>query len=83
MPAFFEKLDAYEGDPATKAALELLILTAVRPGELRGARWKEIDDSKSLWRIPAERMKMATEHLVPLSTQALEALRKRLPADQR
>ncbi len=71
MPAFFGKLDGYEGDPSTKAALELLILTAVRPGELRGARWKEIDDSRSLWRIPAERMKMAAEHLVPLSTQAL------------
>ena len=57
MPAFFGKLDAYEGDPSTKAALELLILTAVRPGELRGARWKEIDSSRSQWRIPAERMK--------------------------
>ena len=53
MPAFFRKLDAYDGDPSTKAALELLILTAVRPGELRGARWNEIDDSRSLWRIPA------------------------------
>ena len=74
MPALFGKLDAYEGDPSTKAALELLILTAVRPGELRGARWKEIDDSRSLWRIPAERMKMGAEHLVPLSTQALTVL---------
>jgi integrase len=74
MPAFFGKLDSYEGDPSTKAALELLILTAVRPGELRGARWKEIEDSRALWRIPAARMKMATEHLVPLSTQALAIL---------
>jgi integrase len=74
MPAFFRKLDAYDGDPSTKAALELLILTAVRPGELRGARWKEIDEARSLWRIPAERMKMAAEHLVPLSTQALAVL---------
>jgi integrase len=74
MPAFFRKLDAYEGDPSTKAALELLILTAVRPGELRGARWKEMDASRPLWRIPAERMKMASEHLVPLSTQSLVVL---------
>lgn len=74
MPAFFRKLDVYEGDPSTQAALELLILTAVRPGELRGARWDEIDASRSLWRIPASRMKMATEHLVPLSTQALAVL---------
>ena len=70
MPTFLAKLDTYNGDPSTKAALELPILTAVRPGELRGARWKEIDGSRSLWRIPAERMKMAAEHLVPLSTQA-------------
>jgi integrase len=74
MPAFFRKLDAYEGNPSTKAALELLILTAARPGELRGARWKEIDASRPLWRIPADRMKMETEHLVPLSTQALAVL---------
>ena len=74
MPAFFRKLDAYEGDPSTQAALELLILTAVRPGELRGAQWKEIDTSRALWRIPAERMKMASEHIVPLSTQALTVL---------
>jgi len=79
MPAFFGKLDVYEGDPSTKAALELLILTAVRPGELRGAWWKEIDDSRSLWRIPAERMKMAAEHLVPLSTQALAILERMKP----
>jgi integrase len=74
LPAFFAKLEAYEGDPSTKAALELLILTAVRPGELRSARWTEIDESRSLWRIPAERMKMDAEHLVPLSTQALSLL---------
>lgn len=75
MPDFFRKVDAYEGDPSTKAALELLILTAVRPGELRGARWKEMDEARSLWRIPAERMKVAAEHLVPLSTQALRLLK--------
>ena len=76
MLSFFRKLGAYEGDPSTRAALELLILTAVRPGELRGARWKEIKASMSLWRIPAERMKMASEHVVPLSTQALAILKR-------
>ena len=79
LPAFFRKLDAYEGDYSTKAALELLILTAVRPGELRGARWEEIDRSRSLWKIPANRMKMATEHLVPLSTQSLAILERVKP----
>jgi integrase len=42
-PTFLHRLDAYEGDPSTKGALTLLMLTAVRPGELRGARWDEID----------------------------------------
>ncbi|WP_246294776.1 tyrosine-type recombinase/integrase [Piscinibacter koreensis] len=74
MPAFLHELDRYQGDPSTKAALELLILTAVRPGELRGARWREVDLARALWRIPAERMKMAAEHLVPLSMQALAVL---------
>ena len=74
MPAFFRKLASYEGDSSTKAALELLILTAVRPGELRGARWDEIDEAHSVWRIPATRMKMGAEHLVPLSTHALALL---------
>ncbi len=83
MPAFFRKLDAYDGDPSTKAALELLILTAVRPGELRGARWNEIDESRSLWRIPAERMKIASEHLVPLSTQSLAVLERIRPVSGR
>jgi integrase len=50
------------------------MLTAVRPGELRGARWEEIDTDRALWRVPAERMKMKTEHTVPLSEQALAVL---------
>lgn len=73
-PAFLRMLDNYEGDPSTKNALLLLMLTAVRPGELRGARWDEFDIERALWRIRAERMKMKTEHLVPLSSQALAVL---------
>lgn len=72
---FLAKLDAYEGDPSTANALRLLMLTAVRPGELRGARWAEMDLQTARWRIPAERMKMRAEHLVPLSRQAVEVLR--------
>lgn len=74
VPAFLRKLDAYEGEPATKWALVLLMLTAVRPGELRGARWDEVDERAALWRIPASRMKMNAEHAVPLSKQALRTL---------
>ena len=50
------------------------MLTATRPGELRGARWDEIDERAALWRIPAPRMKMKTEHSVPLSKQAVRLL---------
>jgi integrase len=77
VPEFLTKLAAYEGDGTTKAALQLLILTATRPGELRAAQWAEIDEGRSLWRIPGERMKMKTPHLVPLSQQA-KALPRRL-----
>jgi integrase len=51
-------------------ALELLILTAVRTNEAMGAEWSEIDFSKALWTIPAERMKGKKEHRVPLSAPA-------------
>lgn len=79
VPEFLAKLAKFDGDPTTKHALALLMLTAVRPGELRGARWEEIDASKALWRVPGERMKMRTEHLVPLSTQALQVLEAMRP----
>jgi integrase len=75
LPDFLAKLDAYEGDPHTVHALMLLILTATRPGETRGALWAEFDLDAALWIIPAERMKMRLEHRVPLSRQAVEVLR--------
>lgn len=74
LPAFLSKLAAYDGDPHTVHALRLLMLTATRPGEVRGARWAEVDMDAALWTIPAERMKMRQEHRVPLSSQALELL---------
>lgn len=58
----------------TRNALQLLMLTFVRPGEIRFARWKEIDFDKATWTIPAERMKMRRDHVVPLSRQALAIL---------
>ena len=74
LPEFLTKLDGFTGDPATLHAMRLLLLTAVRPGELRGARWEEFDTDAAVWRIPAERMKMRDPHTVPLSRQALEVL---------
>ena len=75
LPSLLEKLAAYDGDPTTSAALHLLMLTAVRPGELRGALWAEVDLDAAQWRIPAARMKMRAEHVVPLSRQAVQVLR--------
>jgi integrase len=59
---------------ATKLAIEFLILTAARSGEVRLATWKEIDLEQKLWTIPAERMKGNAEHVVPLSRRAIEVL---------
>lgn len=75
LPAFLAKLAEYDGDPHTVHALRLLMLTATRPGEVRGATWAEFDLDAALWIIPAERMKMRNEHRVPLSQQALDVLR--------
>jgi integrase len=76
LPSYLKKLSAYEGTPLTKLALRFLLLTFVRTSELRGARWEEIRWRKAEWRIPAERMKMAEEHVVPLPTQAIALLRE-------
>lgn len=67
-------IDGYEGKPAVAAALKLLPLVFVRPGELRNARWEEIDLEGATWRIPPGRMKMKAPHIVPLSRQAVEIL---------
>ena len=55
-------------------ALEVLILTATRTSEITGARWEEIDFEEKTWTIPAERMKAAKEHTIPLSTRAFEII---------
>jgi len=67
-------IDDYDGWPTLKAALQFLILTCVRPGEVRGATRDEFDLKKAVWHIPAERMKMRVPHDVPLSRQALAVL---------
>jgi len=79
MPRFLAALDAYEGDPRTRLAVRLIVLTFARTTELRAARWSEfenLDGTEPLWRIPAQRMKMKREHLVPLSPQAVAVLRE-------
>lgn len=76
LPEYLEKLSAYDGSPQTKLALRFLLLTFVRTTELRAATWKELDFDKAEWRIPAERMKMKEQHIVPLSAQAVVVLRE-------
>ncbi|ADU36920.1 tyrosine-type recombinase/integrase [Variovorax paradoxus] len=75
LPDLLRKIEAYSGTPATRLAMKLMAYTFVRTGELIGARWPEFDLDAAVWRIPPERMKMKTLHIVPLSTQAVEVLR--------
>lgn len=70
--AFMKRLRAAQGMGAR--ALEFLILTAARSGEVRGATWSEIDLQKKVWTVPAERMKARKEHRVPLSDASITLL---------
>jgi len=86
LPALLRKIDAYDqefGDTLTRLALQLLATTFVRTSELIGAKWAEFDLAAATWVIPAERMKMKTEHLVPLSNQALAILAQIKPLSGR
>lgn len=67
-------IDEYDGWPTLRAALLILALTMVRPGEVRHMRKSELTIPKALWRIPAERMKMRRPLDVPLSKQALDVI---------
>lgn len=74
---FMYDLDCYalNGFYVTQYALQLLVYTFTRSGEIRLATWNEFDLKKTLWRIPADRTKMGREHLVPLSKQCLATLK--------
>jgi integrase len=67
-------IDSYTGQYVTRCALQFAPLVFVRPSELRKAVWTEFDLKHAQWRIPAERMKMREEHIVPLSKQAVKVL---------
>jgi integrase len=77
--ALLRTIYGYAGQPTTACALKLAPLVFVRPGELRAAQWSEFDLERAEWRIAAERMKMREQHIVPLSTQALDILREIQP----
>jgi len=73
-PKLLKDIERHDCKRLTKYALNLISLTFVRTGELRFAKWSEIDFDKKEWRIPAERMKMREQHIVPLSKQAINIL---------
>ena len=76
VPGFVARLR--EGDSMGRLALEALVLTAARSGEVRGATWSELDLDGALWSIPAERMKGNRPHLIPLSPAAVAVFRRAL-----
>ncbi|WP_324698945.1 tyrosine-type recombinase/integrase [Novosphingobium sp. RL4] len=79
LPAFFAKLNLDQGDRMSHLALRWTMLTMVRTQETRFAEWSEFEDldgEEPIWRIPSDRMKMRSEHLVPLPPQAVELLKE-------
>jgi len=74
LPGLLRAIEVYQGTPVTRLAMKLMAHTFVRTSELIGARWSEINLEEKRWDIPAERMKMRTPHIVPLSSQAIEVL---------
>jgi len=75
LPELLVKIDDYNGDVITRFAMKLMAYTFVRTSEEIEAPWSEFDLDEARWTIPAERMKMKTPHIVPLSRQAVEVLR--------
>lgn len=64
----------FDGQATTRIGLQLLAMLAQRPGEIRNAKWAEFDFASKIWAIPAEKMKMRRDHLVPLPEQAIALL---------
>ena len=71
--ALLRAINGYRGSFVVQCALQLAPLVFVRAGELRRAEWSEFDFAAAVWRIPAARMKMRQEHLVPLARQAVQS----------
>ena len=78
VPALMSGLEA-GGDTPGRLALLFTVLTAARSGEVRNARWEQVDLERATWTRPAEIMKMRVEHTIPLSPEAVAVLRRALP----
>jgi len=74
LPTLLRRIEVYQGTQVTRLAMKLLAVTFVRTSELIEAKWAEFDLENARWDLPAERMKMRTPHIVPLSRQAVEVL---------
>ncbi len=74
VPAFMARLRAIDGVAAR--CLEFAVLCAARSGEARGATWGEVDFQNAVWVVPASRMKVGKEHMVPLGDRAVTILRE-------
>jgi integrase len=72
-------IEGYQGNFVTLCALKLSPLVFLRPREIRKAEWSEIDMDKAEWRIPSSKMKMRSEHIIPLSSQAVRILEELKP----
>lgn len=83
LPDFFQQLEAVETSPLNKLAIRLLMLSFLRQGEMRQARWEDIDFDAKEWRVPAATTKMRTLHIVPLAKQTIKLLKeiKKLTGD--
>ncbi len=75
LPDLLRHIEGYQGAATTRLAIKLMALTFVRTTELIAAKWSEFDLEAARWNIPAERMKMKTQHIVPLSSQAVNLLK--------
>tara|TARA_R110001592_G_scaffold363043_3_gene679806 strand:+ start:7863 stop:9098 length:1236 start_codon:yes stop_codon:yes gene_type:complete len=69
-------IEAYDGTPVVKTALQLSAMLFQRPGEIRAMEWEEINWEEECWELPGEKMKMKQPHIVPLSTQAIALLKE-------
>ena len=76
LPELLRAIQSYDGRDLTRYAMQLMTLTFVRTAELISARWDEVNWDAARWEIPAERMKMDSPHIVPLSRQAVGLLRQ-------
>lgn len=79
LPNLMRRIAAYDGEHVTRLALLFVVHTFVRTGDIRFSTWREVEDldgAEPVWRIPADRMKMRREHIVPLTPQAVAILRE-------